>query len=103
MSPTAADAGHIGEASQCGLIIHADRVPFSPAAQEALASDLDLLPVLLSGGDDYELLFTAGAGFTAPSGTPVTEIGAVVSGSGVKVLDRDGAEIPLKVGGWQHF
>ena len=64
----------------------------------------DLLPVLLSGGDDYELLFTAGAGFTAPeAGTPVAEIGAVVSGSGVKVLDRDGAEIPLKVGGWQHF
>lgn len=99
-----ADAGHIADASHCGLIIHADRVPLSPAAQEALAEDLDLLPVLLSGGDDYELLFTAGAGFTAPeAGTPVAEIGAVVSGSGVKVLDRDGAEIPLKVGGWQHF
>ncbi|MDQ7248247.1 thiamine-phosphate kinase [Dongia sedimenti] len=99
-----ADAGHIADASHCGLIIHADRVPLSPAAQEALAEDLDLLPVLLSGGDDYELLFTAGAGFTAPgSGTPVAEIGAVVSGSGVKVLDRDGVEIPLTVGGWQHF
>jgi thiamine-monophosphate kinase len=99
-----ADAGHIGEASHCGLIIHADRVPLSPAAQEALASDLDLLPVILSGGDDYEVLFTAGPEFSAPeSDVPVTEIGSVVAGSGVKVLDRDGAEIPLKVGGWQHF
>jgi thiamine-monophosphate kinase len=99
-----ADAGHIAEASHCGLILHADRVPLSPAAQEALAEDLDLLPVLLSGGDDYEILFTAGPGFTAPAAdVPVVEIGEVVSGSGVKVLDRDGAEIPMKVGGWQHF
>jgi thiamine-monophosphate kinase len=99
-----ADAGHIADASHCGLVIHADRVPLSPAAQEALAGDLDLLPVLLSGGDDYELLFTAGPGFAAAeNGTPVTEIGEVVSGRGVKVLDRDGAEIPLQIGGWQHF
>jgi thiamine-monophosphate kinase len=99
-----ADAGHIAAASHCGLILRADRVPLSPAAQEALAEDLDLLPVLLSGGDDYEILFTAGPGFTAPaSGVPIVEIGEVVSGSGVKVLDRDGAEIPMKVGGWQHF
>ena len=96
-----ADAGHIGEASRCGLTIRADRVPLSAGAQEALAADLDLIPVLLSGGDDYELLFTAGAEFSAPDS--VTEIGEVVSGSGVKVLDRDGAEIPLKAGGWQHF
>jgi thiamine-monophosphate kinase len=96
-----ADAGHIGEASRCGLVIRADRVPLSAGAQEALANDLDLLPVLLSGGDDYELLFTAGAAFTAPAS--VTEIGEVISGSGVTVLDRDGAEIPLKAGGWQHF
>ncbi|GAB2179181.1 thiamine-phosphate kinase [Dongia sp. agr-C8] len=96
-----ADAGHIGESSRCGLIIHADRVPLSIGAQEALASNLDLLPVLLSGGDDYELLFTAAAGFSAPDLT--TEIGEVVSGSGVKVLDRDGAEIPMRSAGWQHF
>jgi thiamine-monophosphate kinase len=99
-----ADAGHIAAASRCGLILHADRVPLSPAAQEALAEDLDLLPVLLSGGDDYEILFTAGAGFTPPeAGVPVVEIGEVISGSGVRVLDRDGAEIAMKVGGWQHF
>jgi thiamine-monophosphate kinase len=96
-----ADAGHIGEASRCGLIIHADRVPLSAGAQEALANDLDLLPVLLSGGDDYEILFTAGARFAAPEN--VTEIGEVVSGCGVRVLDRDGAEISMKSGGWQHF
>jgi len=96
-----ADAGHICAASQCGLVIHADRVPLSAGAQEALANDLELLPVLLSGGDDYEILFTAGADFAPLDG--VAEIGEVVSGSGVKVLDRDGAEIVLQSGGWQHF
>ncbi|WP_395019942.1 thiamine-phosphate kinase [Dongia sp.] len=96
-----ADAGHISESSHCGLIIHADRVPLSAGAEEALAGDLDLLPVLLSGGDDYELLFTAGAGFAAPDS--VTEIGEVITGSGVRVLDRDGAEISMRSAGWQHF
>ncbi len=96
-----ADAGHISESSRCGLVIRADRVPLSAGAQEALADDLDLLPLLLSGGDDYELLFTAGAGFALPAN--VTEIGEVVSGTGVKLLDRDGAEIPMRSGGWQHF
>ena len=99
-----ADAGHIAETSRCGLIIRADRVPLSAAAAEALADDLDLLPRLLSGGDDYELLFTAPPGFSMPdSDIAVAEIGEVISGSGVKVLDRDGTEIVLSVGGWQHF
>ena len=96
-----ADTGHIAEASRCGLVIHAGRVPLSAAAQEALAEDLDLLPVILGGGDDYELLFTAPEGFNAADG--VTEIGEVVAGSGVSVLDRDGAEISLGSGGWRHF
>jgi thiamine-monophosphate kinase len=97
-----ADAGHIAEASQCGVVIRADRVPLSPAAQQALADDLDLLPAILTGGDDYELLFTAPAGGPDWS-TQVTEIGEVVAGEGVRVLDRDGSEIALAQRGFQHF
>ncbi|HVY97946.1 MAG TPA: thiamine-phosphate kinase [Dongiaceae bacterium] len=96
-----ADAGHIAEASRCGVVIHADRVPLSAAAQEALAGDLDLLPAILAGGDDYELLFTASA--WRPEWKGVTEIGEVVAGEGVRVLDRDGGEIALARRGWQHF
>jgi len=105
-----ADAGHIAEASHCGLVIHAARVPLSPGAEEALAGDLDLLPIILGGGDDYELLFTASAGsademgrLSAAAGIAVTEIGAVVADPGVRLLDRDGAEIPLTQRGFQHF
>ncbi|HVO00747.1 MAG TPA: thiamine-phosphate kinase [Candidatus Cybelea sp.] len=105
-----ADAAHIGEASRCGIVIRADAVPLSPAAQEALAEDLGLLPSLLSGGDDYELLFTAPPGaapaiarLAAESGVPVKEIGGVVDDEGIQVLDRDGAEIALAHLGFQHF
>jgi thiamine-monophosphate kinase len=97
-----ADAGHIAEASHCGLVIRAERVPLSPAAQEALAGHLDLLPTILTGGDDYELLFTASA-MRPEWAEQVTEIGEIVSGSGVRVLDRDGAEIALAQRGFQHF
>ncbi|HVT50543.1 MAG TPA: thiamine-phosphate kinase [Dongiaceae bacterium] len=96
-----ADAGHIAEASRCGVVIHADRVPLSPGAQEALAGDLDLLPLILTGGDDYELLFTAAS--SHPAWSDVTEIGEIVRGEGVRVLDRDGAEIALASRGFQHF
>jgi thiamine-monophosphate kinase len=96
------DAMHIAEASHCGLVIHADRVPLSPAAEQALADDLDLLPVILTGGDDYEVLFAAEAAIPKQD-TLVTEIGEVVSGSGVRVLDRDGVEISLAQAGFRHF
>jgi thiamine-monophosphate kinase len=97
-----ADAGHIAEASRCGVVIHADRVPLSPAAQETLAGDLGLLPLILTGGDDYELLFTAPS-LRAEWAGGVTEIGEIVRGEGVRVLDRDGAEIRLASRGFQHF
>jgi len=74
----------------------------SAAAQEALAGDLDLLPLILTGGDDYELLFTALAARPEWAGE-VTEIGEIVAGQGVRVLDRDGAEIALTQRGFQHF
>ena len=104
------DAAHIAEASRCGLIIHADRVPLSAAAEHALADDLELLPTILSGGDDYELLFTAPdeaapkiARLAANLSLPITEIGEVTNRTGVTVLDRDGVEIRMTQGGFQHF
>lgn len=105
-----ADLGHICSASHCGAVIRTDQVPLSSAAAAALAEDLDLLPGILSGGDDYELLFTAPAGAAKAirdiglaNGTPITEIGEIVAGSSVRVLDRDGDEIAFARGGFRHF
>ncbi len=50
------DIRHICTTSGVGCVIDAAALPFSQAGREALATSPDLLPVLIRGGDDYELL-----------------------------------------------
>jgi thiamine-monophosphate kinase len=64
----------------------------------------------LSGGDDYELLFTAPVGrredvaaLARRLGLPLTRIGRMEAGSRVRVLDETGQEIAPARRGWQHF
>lgn len=104
-----ADLGHITETSGVGAVIEADRVPRSPAARGAEASDPALLAAMLTGGDDYELVFTAPPGRTAAvaaaaaaAAVPVTAIGRIVADGGVTVLDAAGRPLALVAGGYQH-
>jgi len=99
------DAGHIAAASKVGLAIDAEKVPLSDAAKAALTMGLTGLEELLSGGDDYELLFTGlGESIKAitDAGVGVTEIGEVVSGKGVQVSFK-GEEMTFPKGGFTHF
>jgi thiamine-monophosphate kinase len=63
----------------------------------------------LHGGDDYELLFTAGASVRMPrriAGVPVRRVGRMLrrqAGRPQMTLVRDGQRSELKPGGWQHF
>jgi thiamine-monophosphate kinase len=68
------------------------------------------LELALHGGEDYELLFTAGSSTEIPGiieGVRVTEIGTVHRRSNyrsqMQVLGENGARTPLKAQGWQHF
>ena len=105
----AQDLGHIARRSGCGAEINLDTVPLSPAGRRALAI-LGADPTFaLSGGDDYELLFTAADGqrreilASAQSlGLAVTEIGQIVEGKGVRVVDSAGQSIPFDQSGWRH-
>lgn len=97
------DAMHIAAASGVGIRLHAAALPLSGAAQAALSQDASLLRRIASGGDDYELLFTAPAAPPPESGIPVTRIGEVVEGSGVVLLDEAGNPIPLRDAGYRHF
>ena len=105
-----ADLGHICEESGVGARIGADAVPLSPAARRAIEAGEAAVADLVTGGDDYELLFCA-----PPSvrdaveaigqrlGLAVTRIGAVERGEGVRVLDADGKPLALGRPGYTHF
>jgi len=105
------DLGHLCRAGGCGAVLEAGRVPLSPAAAAAIAADPGLLPLALSGGDDYELLFAAPPAAAAEvearaaaAGVPVARIGRFTEGPAeVAVQDARGAPLALPKGGWSHF
>lgn len=104
-----ADAGHVCASSNVGIeITYAD----VPCISDVLHLKGDRLvgEALLTGGDDYELLFTAPAAaaaqmdsISARLGLALTRIGRVVAGEGVRVLDQSGAVIDIDSGGYEHF
>lgn len=103
-----ADLGHIAEASGVGAVIEAAMVPMSEAGRAALSlSDDDpaLRAKVLTGGDDYELVFTGPDALESrlrSVGTQVTCIGEVVAGAGVRLLDDDGEPLDVGTGGYVH-
>ncbi|MEQ1712811.1 MAG: thiamine-phosphate kinase [Hyphomicrobium sp.] len=104
------DLGRMAAASGCGAAIDGDALPLSAAARIAFAADPALRIVVLSGGDDYEVLAAvapdAAAAFEAAaggSGVAVTAIGVMTDGSGVRVHDRAGRTVAVPADGWDHF
>jgi thiamine-monophosphate kinase len=102
-----ADAGHVAEASGVSVMIEAASVPLSAAGYGFLTNAKADLRALLTGGDDYQTLFTAPAsarGAIEAAGQQVTRIGRVEQGAGVVVTDASGAPIVFEgFGGWRHF
>jgi thiamine-monophosphate kinase len=104
-----ADAGHIADASRVSVLIERDHVPLSGAARRAVHANPELWADVLGGGDDYELVFTApprkrSALLRAADsvGVPVTRIGSLGKGRGVRltVAGRP-ARVPRQ--GYVHF
>jgi len=83
--------------------IHWEKVPVPRPLRQRGLEDL-----AFGGGEDYQLLFTFPRDklpvveAMIERGRPVTVIGEVVSGSGVRVL-RHGSEITPPRGGYDHF
>lgn len=102
-----ADAGHVASASGVQMILWTDAIPLSAVGVHYLQNGKADLRALLTGGDDYQTLFTAPAsarGAIEASGQPVTLIGAVAAGEGVVVLDGAGEPVDFKgAGGWRHL
>jgi thiamine-monophosphate kinase len=103
------DVGHIAAASGVRASIRWDSIPLSLVGMRYADHPL-VRQAALAGGDDYELAFTAPAtlreeidALAGPVGVGVTRIGAIESGAGVVVLDRQGTSIPLTESGFDHF
>jgi thiamine-monophosphate kinase len=96
------DLGHLCRASGVGAQIDATTLPLDPGFETACgALGADPVEVALTGGEDYELLFTAPRSKEADSiGTP---IGSIVSGSAIVVRGADGEPLSLRTGGFRHF
>ncbi len=102
-----ADLTHICKASKVSARINKDSVPIHPILQSNFKSDCQQLA--LSGGEDYELLFTTSSQvinqIKQAISCPMTVIGEITKGTPgqVTLIDAAGKSIPRQQGGWEHF
>ena len=95
---------HICSQSDVGCKIYEDKIPLDPQVISACEEfDIDSTMVALSGGEDYELLFTVPiADFEKVKGNPnLSIIGHITDKSAVlNLITRAGQELELKAQGW---
>ena len=91
--------------------IEIGRVPLSEAARAALVTDCRLLEIVLTGGDDYEVLATLPAAdfptfrqAASAVGVLVSEIGKVIEGAGdARFLDHQNIPVTFAHLSYSHF
>lgn len=104
----AGDLGHILARSNLGATLSVDALPSGTmlkhrdrALQRAFT---------LTGGDDYELCFTAPAArrdavlaAAVSAGTAVTRIGQIEAQAGLRLIDAAGAPVQMQLATFDHF
>ncbi|MEP7340266.1 MAG: thiamine-phosphate kinase [Acidobacteriota bacterium] len=108
----AQDLRHICEASGVGAVLDFDAVPVAAEVELITANADDAFELAVSGGEDFELLFTAHRNdetalfdLAASCQLKLTRIGEVTSADATPAvsLRRDGAVKPLSIRGFDHF
>ena len=101
------DLSHICQASRVSARVVVDSLPVNPTVRANFYNRS--LELALSGGEDYELLFTGSAEVidrikTAAS-CPVTVIGKIIADKigEVTLVDREGKPYKPRKTGWEHF
>ncbi|MFC1865062.1 thiamine-monophosphate kinase, partial [Chloroflexota bacterium] len=101
------DLSHVCKASQVSARIEIDLVPVQPAVKTNFGDRA--LELALSGGEDYELLFTASAEVIdkvkVAASCPITVIGEITAdkADGINLVDGKGNPVNLPRTGWEHF
>ncbi len=95
---------HLAKASGLGCYLHEEKIPIdSTTFNVAREFDLDPTMCALSGGEDYELLFTiAQSDYDKIKNNPnLTPIGYMMdAASGCQLVDKQGGMHPLVAQGW---
>ncbi|HKJ63156.1 MAG TPA: AIR synthase-related protein, partial [Hyphomicrobiales bacterium] len=106
----AIDASRMCASSGVHAHIDASTVPLSPAARRLKKTGAISTAMILSGGDDYEVLAAIPPVFEqafladAASGhVQVTRIGSVSQGEGLEIFDENGKPLTLDRLGYDHF
>ncbi len=110
----ATDLAHICKQSNLGAVVYQNQLPHDPILVEAadLLNQKDL-PWMISGGEDYELLFTVAPHATkklqevvAKTGDLLYPVGTMITGKGVTLIENDlhqRREVPVEFLGFDHF
>jgi thiamine-monophosphate kinase len=98
---------HLCNKSKVGCNVYEDKIPLDPTVITACEEfKLDSTLVALSGGEDYELLFTIDQKeFPKIKGNPnLTVVGHMTEiEEGAHLISRNNTKIPLKAQGWNSF
>ncbi|MDR6887676.1 MULTISPECIES: thiamine-phosphate kinase [Variovorax] len=105
------DLGHILASSRVGATLDADAATSTVAAASTPGLSIETLRTCaLSGGDDYELVFTAAPSARAAveqagkeSFTRVTRIGRIDAEAGLRIVDASGSPVAQRFGSFDHF
>ncbi len=107
----ALDLSRMCDASTVSAEVEVASIPLSAAAGAAVTATPRAIEMILSGGDDYEILAAVpprhSVAFETASreaGVPVTKIGIARPGAGAPVfLEPDGTALALAAKGFEHF
>lgn len=104
----AADLGHVLENSKLGADIFYADISKHPALESSLGEAFEAM--VLSGGDDYELCFTAPQDkrdaikhIAQDLNLKLTRIGNTRAESGLTIYDANYQPMVLKIAGYDHF
>lgn len=105
-----ADARHIADASGVLIDLFQPKLPVGTSARAIINESPDLASKIWSGGDDYQILFTASESaepeiqqIAQESKVLVTKIGVIKQGTGVQLLDHNQEIVQVTSGGYEHF
>ena len=101
------DLSHICEQSKVGALLYSNKIPLSAAILKSMDYlGKTLLYYVLSGGEDYELLFTvppAKIKKLQSLDIPATEIGEITHARDLFIVDGKNRKRQLIPTGYDHF